>query len=138
MRPNRTMKMSLRSALLYLPAAVGLLLLPSYVKADPDRVVGTYVRGTEIPGNNGYVGLCNCKQIFRDLGADYSPRFVTVTVCDSDTRCLGGQGTCRPTSQTMTVNLRVGNQTKEVSVSIPRGCECQVLSGSPAHSTIAR
>ncbi|CDW53947.1 hypothetical protein TTRE_0000221601 [Trichuris trichiura] len=90
-------------------------------------------RGQSIDGTE-WLGLCNVCWVWRRLPSDYFPQYVNELICDEDTKCLSGWGTCKQRQRSMEVLRNVGTT---VTINTANFCDCFVQSGTVMHTFIA-
>uniref|UniRef100_A0A5S6QNC9 Saposin B-type domain-containing protein n=1 Tax=Trichuris muris TaxID=70415 RepID=A0A5S6QNC9_TRIMR len=97
-------------------------------------------RGQSIDGTE-WLGLCNVCWVWRRLPPDYFPQYVNELICDEDTKCLSGWGTCKQRQRSMEVLRNVGTADepvwKSVTINTANFCDCFVQSGTVMHTFIA-
>ncbi|KFD52742.1 hypothetical protein M513_06398 [Trichuris suis] len=119
-------------------------------EATTTKVVGTELgtsykldcirRGQSIDGTE-WLGLCNVCWVWRRLPSDYFPQYVNELICDEDTKCLSGWGTCKQRQRSMEVLRNIGTADepvwKSVTINTANFCDCFVQSGTVMHTFIA-
>ncbi|KRZ83870.1 Uncharacterized protein T08_4824 [Trichinella sp. T8] len=92
---------------------------------------GEVMEGTE------WLGLCNICWVWRKLPSEYFPRFVNEVICDTDTKCLSGWGTCKQRRRSLEILKNIGTeekpQWKPLKFNAATFCDCFVRKGTMLH-----
>ncbi|KRZ33342.1 Uncharacterized protein T4B_368 [Trichinella pseudospiralis] len=95
---------------------------------------GEVMEGTE------WLGLCNICWVWRKLPSEYFPRFVNEVICDTDTKCLSGWGTCKQRRRSLEILKNIGTeekpQWKPLKFNAATFCDCFVRKGTMLHQLV--
>ncbi|KRX67041.1 Uncharacterized protein T09_6015 [Trichinella sp. T9] len=97
-------------------------------------------RGEPVDGSE-WLGLCNVCWVWRKLPENYFPRYVNELVCDNDTKCLSGWGTCKQRHRNLEIMKNMGTAEephwRPITLNAASFCDCFVRYGTVMHSFIA-
>ncbi|KRY64980.1 Uncharacterized protein T4A_9224, partial [Trichinella pseudospiralis] len=90
-------------------------------------------RGEPVDGSE-WLGLCNVCWVWRKLPENYFPRYVNELVCDNDTKCLSGWGTCKQRQRNLEIMKNMGTaeepQWRPITLNAASFCDCFVRYGT--------